>query len=116
MYPKTGPTIPDAVELKVNARRRTQASIGQFGEEDLYKFTAAVDGRYVIDTKGPTDVVMKLFGPGSATALIAEDDDSGISTNARIAAYLVAGQYFVQVRHYNRESGVGDYSVRVRKM
>jgi hypothetical protein len=116
MYPKMGATIPDATELKVNARQRTQASIGQMGEEDLYKFTAAVDGRYVIDTRGPTDVVMKLFGPGSATALIAEDDDSGISTNARIAANLISGQYFVQVRHYNRESGMGNYSVKVRKM
>ena len=116
MYPKTGTTIPDAIELTVNARLRTQASIGQFGEEDLYKFTAASDGLYIIDTKGPTDVVMKLFGPGSPTALIAEDDDSGIGTNARITANLIAGQYFVQVRHYNRESGMGNYSVKVRKM
>ena len=116
MYPKTGTTIPDAIELKVNARQRTQASIGQIGEEDLYTFTAAADGRYVIDTWGPTDIVMKLFGPGSATALIAEDDDSGISTNARIAANLIAGQYFVQIRHYNRERGMGNYSVKVRKM
>jgi hypothetical protein len=116
MYPKTGATIPDAIELKVNARTRTQASIGQLGEEDLYKFTAVADGRYVIDTQGPTDVVMKLFGPDSATALIAEDDDSGISANARIAVNLIAGQYFVQVRHYNRESGMGNYSVKVRKM
>jgi hypothetical protein len=59
---------------------------------------------------------MKLFGPGSATALIAEDDDSGINTNARISVNLTAGQYFVQVRHYNRESGMGNYSVKVRKM
>jgi hypothetical protein len=116
MYPKTGTTIPDAVELKVNARRRTPASIGKFGEEDLYKFTAECDGRYVIDTQGPTDVVMKLFGPDSATSLIAEDDDSGINTNARIAANLVSGQYYVQVRHYNRESGVGDYSIKARKI
>ena len=116
MYPKTGATIPDAIELKVNARLRTQASIGQMGEEDLYKFTAVADGRYVIDTQGPTDVVMKLFGPGSATALIAEDDDSGISTNARVAVNLIAGEYYVQIRHYNRESGMGNYSVKVRKM
>ncbi len=116
MYPKTGPAIPDAVELKVNARLRTKASIGKFGEEDLFKFTAAADGRYVMDTQGRTDVVMKLFGPGSATALIDEDDDSGASTNARIVASLVAGQYYLQVRHYSRESGVGDYSIKVRKM
>ena len=116
MYPKTGITVPAAVNLEVNAQERTEASIGKFGEEDLYRFTAASDGRYVIDTEGPTDIVMKLFGPGSETALIAEDDDSGIDSNARIEADLIAGDYFVQIRHYNRESGMGDYSIKVSRM
>ncbi len=73
------------MELKVNATRRTAAAIGKVGEEDLFTFTAATDGRYIVDTRGPTDVVMKLFGPNSETALIAEDDDSGVDTNARIS-------------------------------
>ena len=116
MYPKAGGMTSSAVELLVNAKRRTQASIGKAGEEDLYRFTASTDGRYVIDTLGPTDVVMKLFGPNSETALIAEDDDSGLDTNARIASDLVAGEYFVQVRHYSRQSGTGKYSIKVRKL
>jgi hypothetical protein len=113
MYPKTGGTVSTATELKVNARTRTAASIGKVGEEDLFRFTAASDGRYVIDTRGPTDVVMKLFGPDSETALIAEDDDSGYASNARIARKLIAGNYFVQVRHYNRANGMGKYSIKV---
>lgn len=116
MYPTDRPTVSQAVELEVNAPRRTQASIGKIGEEDLYRFAAGTDGRYVIDTLGPTDVVMKLFGPNSETALIAEDDDSGIDANARLAANLIAGDYFLQVRHYNRASGMGNYSIKVRKM
>lgn len=116
MYPKTGPTPPSAGELIVNAKRRTKASIGKAGEEDLYKFVAETDGRYMIDTRGPTDMVMKLFGPNSETALIAEDDDSGIDANARIIADLIAGEYFVQVRHFNLVGGVGDYSIKVRQM
>lgn len=115
MYPKTGNVVSTAVPLKVNATRRTAASIGKFGEEDLFTFTAPADGNYVIDTLGPTDVVMKLFGPDSETALVAEDDDSGVDTNARIAAGLVAGQYWAQVRHYNRASGMGRYTIKVRK-
>jgi hypothetical protein len=115
MYPKTGTTTSDATELTVNASKRTSASIGKIGEEDLFRFTAKSDGRYVIDTRGPTDVVMKLFGPNSETALIAEDDDSGVDSNARIAANLIAGDYYVQVRHYNRASGMGKYSVKVVK-
>ncbi|MGY0195246.1 M12 family metallopeptidase [Leptothrix sp. BB-4] len=117
MYPKAqGPTVASAVALTVNARLRTAASIGKFGEEDLYTFTVAQSGIHVIDTQGPTDVVMKLFGPGSPTALIAEDDDSGLGSNARIARALLPGRYWVQVRHYNQRSGVGDYSVRVRRV
>lgn len=116
MYPKVGGTVSSVVELLVNAKRRKQASIGKAGEEDLYRFTASADGRYVIDTLGPTDVVMKLFGPNSETDVIAEDDDSGLDTNASIAGDLVAGEYFVQVRHYSRQSGTGKYSVKVRKL
>ena len=116
MYPKTGATTTSAAVLEVNAKRRTAATIGKFGEEDLYRFSAPRDGRYRIDTRGPTDVVMKLFGPNSETALIAEDDDSGIDTNALINADLIAAQYFVQVRHYNRASGQGKYSIKVQRL
>ena len=115
-YPKTAPTVVDATELKVNASRRTVASIGQAGEEDLYKFSVVTGGHHIIDTKGPTDVVMRLFGPNSPTRVIAEDDDSGEGTNARIAASLVPGLYHAQVRHYNRTGGKGDYTIRVRRL
>ena len=114
MYPKTAPTVDTATPLTVNARQRTAAAIGQFGEEDLFRFTVAQAGPHIIDTRGPSDVVMKLFGPDQPTRLIAEDDDSGYATNAKIAADLLPGDYWVQVRHYNRDSGVGDYTVKVR--
>ena len=113
MYPKTAPTVAEATVLKPNAAKRTPAEIGQFGEEDLFSFEVTRPGRYVIDTKGPSDLVMKLFGPDSPTALIAEDDDSGVDYNARIAADLVNGRYYAQVRHYNRATGKGNYTIRV---
>ena len=47
--------------------------------------------------------------------MIAEDDDSGYETNARIRASLIPGTYYIQVRHYNRASGVGNYSVKVQR-
>ena len=115
MYPKTGPTVEKPTELMVNASRRTAASIGKFGEADLFAFNVAKPGRSVIDTRGPTDVVLKLFGPDSPTALIAEDDDSGVAFNARIAANLIEGRYFAQVRHQNRASGKGNYSIGVSR-
>lgn len=113
MYPKLRPTVAEAAELKVNATRRSAAEIGTFGEEDLFTFIVTRPGHHVVDTKGPTDVVMKLFGPDSPTRLLAEDDDSGQDYNARIGANLIAGRYWAQVRHYNRASGKGKYSIRV---
>ena len=115
MYPKKGPAIPEATVLEVNAKRATSGAIGKFGEEDLYRFTAAANGNYVIETSGPTDVVMKLFGPDNTTALIAEDDDSGYSTNAKIKMLLSQGVYYVQIRHYNRAAGMGKYTIKVKK-
>jgi hypothetical protein len=114
-YPKTAPTVADATEIKVNASRRTSASIGQAGEEDLFKFNVTTGGSHIVDTKGPTDVVMRLYGPNSQTNVIAEDDDSGDGSNARISASLVPGLYYAQVRHYNRNNGKGDYSIRARR-
>ncbi len=71
------------------------------------------EGRHIIETGGETDVLMKLFGPDSQTRLIAEDDDGGAGFNSRIVADLIPGQYFAQVRHYNKTSGTGSYSIRV---
>ncbi len=115
MYPKTGPNITEATELEVNAKRGTAASIGKFGEEDLFTFAVTRAGRHVVETGGHTDVVMKLFGPNNPTLLIAEDDDSGVDYNARIGVNLVQGRYYVQVRHHNPRRGKGKYSVRVRR-
>jgi hypothetical protein len=115
-YPKTAPTVLDALPLKVNATRRKSASIGKPGEEDLYKFQVTAGGTHLIDTRGPSDVVMKLFGPNRHTDVIAEDDDSGVDTNALIRADLIPGEYFVQVRHYNKAGGTGSYTIKVRRI
>lgn len=109
------PRIPvQAVELGINAAP-TSAAIGKPGEEDLFTFTVKKSGRHVIETGGQTDVVMKLFGPNSQTKLIAEDDDAGVGLNAKIRANLIPGQYFAQVRHYNKTRGTGTYSIKVSK-
>lgn len=103
-------------ELTVNELVSLSAGIGQAGEQDLYRFTATKPGVYTIETSGPSDLIMSLYGPDSQTALLAEDDDSGQDRNARIMANLTtAGTYYVQVRHYNRTSGIGDYRIMVSR-
>ena len=91
------------------------ASIGAAGEEDVFRFEVDRPGLHTVETDGSTDVVMKLFGPNSNTLMIAEDDDDGVGRNSRIKADLGSGEYFVQVRHFNRTSGTGDYSIRVTR-
>lgn len=108
-YPRTEVTVTD-VQIDGPAVR---ARIGKAGEEDVYRFTVADPGRHIIQTGGRTDVVIKLFGPGSRTSLIAEDDDSGLGLNARIVTDLTPGAYFIQIRHFNSLAGTGRYSVRV---
>jgi hypothetical protein len=111
VYPgRNGGAGTGPVELSV-FEGALEADIGQPGEEDLYKFTARKAGRYTIETEGPTDLIMKLFGPNST--LIAQDDDSGIDRNPRIVTQLTPGEYTVQIRHYNTTAGTGKYSIKV---
>jgi hypothetical protein len=90
-----------------------EAAIGEHGEEDLYRFTVPAAGRYTVETSGYTDVVMGLFGPGSQTHQLAQDDDSGLGRNARIIADLQPGEYFLRLRHY-RPTGTGSYGITVK--
>lgn len=108
MYPSA---VKPATELSVDAPA-VEASIGKHGEEDLYRFSVVVQGRYTIQTEGPTDVVMALFGPDSSRDLVAEDDDSGRGLNAMIVAGLQPGTYRVRIRHY-RPTGTGKYGIGV---
>ena len=103
-----------AVRLAVGAAP-VSARIGAPGEEDLFTFVLDRPGRHVVETGGQTDVVVKLFGPDSRTNVLAEDDDSGVGRNARIAQELDEGEYLVQVRHYNRSSGKGSYTIHVAR-
>ena len=113
MYPKQA-TAPGPTRVEVGGAP-VSAAIGEPGEEDLFAFTVAQPGRHVITTNGRTDVVMKLFGPDSPTLLVAEDDDGGEGLNPRIAKSLAPGEYLVQIRHFNRERGTGDYAIRVTR-
>lgn len=108
VYPQAAPA---AVELPVVELQDVEADIGQAGEEDLFRFTAPAEGRYTVETLGPTDLVMTLFGPDGQP--IGQDDDGGSERNARLERDLLPGVHLVQVRHFNAAGGTGRYSIRV---
>ncbi len=107
--------VIQAVELDVIDTAGVSADIGVPGEEDLFKFTVEDAARHTIETDGQTDVFMSLFGPDSPTRKVAEDDDGGAGRNSKIVADLSPGEYLVQIRHFNRSSGTGSYSIRVTR-
>jgi hypothetical protein len=111
-YPGLGTTEKPVPVLKVTEVPVLAAAIAKPGEQNLFSFEVQKSGNYTIETEGTTDVVMKLFGPGSRTQLVAEDDDSGEGSNARISTNLVPGAYFLQVRHYDTNA-TGNYGIKV---
>jgi hypothetical protein len=110
--PPVQPTEP--TPLTVNGAEAPE-QIAKPGEEDLFVFTVGTPGQHVVETHGKTDVVMKLYGPNNRTQLIAEDDDSGIGLNPRIKRVLAAGEYLIQIRHYNAIGGTGPYTIKVTR-
>lgn len=109
MYPP-----PEAPIVELPVASATAAEIGQPGETDLFSFEVDRAGEHLVQTTGATDVYMTLFGPGSKTAKVAEDDDSGSGRNALIRAMLNPGVYYIQVRHYS-EVRTGQYSIHVSR-
>jgi len=110
MYPRGSAPSTDAVDLAVSAA--IGARIDKPGGENLFKFQVKKAGTHTVETAGATDVVMTLFGPDSLTQKIAEDDDSGAGSNARIQLPLHPGAYYVRVRHYDRDR-TGSYEIQV---
>jgi hypothetical protein len=110
--PPVTPTEPTTVT--VNGGDVT-AQIGAPGEEDLFTFQVRQPGRHVMETRGKTDLVMKLYGPDNRTRLIAEDDDAGAGLNPRISRVLPNGEYLMQIRHYNTSGGTGPYTIKVTR-
>jgi pre-peptidase len=107
-----GPAEKPPGELLVNGPA-AQGEISAGGERDRYTFRVTAAGTHTIETTGPTDTFVSLFGPNSETLLIKEDDDSGPGNLSLLVQNLTPGQYVVRVRHFSASS-TGPYGISVR--
>jgi len=80
-------------------------------DEDFFLIIPERDGRLTVETTGGTDTVMQLYNYEDGTEL-AENDDGGQGSNARIRHNVRAGtRYLVKVRGYGN-STTGNYGFR----
>jgi hypothetical protein len=81
------------------------------GDEDFFLLLPANNGRLTMETTGRTDTYMEFYD-AETRELLAEDDDGGQGTNARIR-YTVQGgrRYIAKVRGYS-SSEAGSYGFR----
>lgn len=92
------------------------AAIGQANEVQEFALAVAEAGSYVIETRGTTDTVMKLFAEGRGESIAEHDDISKIhpvNRNARVSKELGAGSYRVCVYGYKQTTGA--FEIRARR-
>ncbi|MCL2759831.1 MAG: hypothetical protein FWD22_06420 [Treponema sp.] len=79
------------------------------GAEIWYSITAAASGILTVETDGSTDTYMEAYD--TQFALIAEDDDGGEGTNAKIEVAAASGStFYFKVKGYS-ESTNGPYRI-----
>jgi len=111
---RSNDNIPSSIpELTVDGTS-INAAISTANESDLYRLNITSDDIYTFQTHGTTDTFMTLHGPNSQIPVIARNDDGGAALNARIRQRLVAGEYFVRIRHFS-PIGTGFYSIRATR-
>ncbi len=115
MYPGRGGAPSGARTLEIDG----PALSGSLKPDsvDEYDFAVIEEAGYVVETTGPTDTFMGLYGPNDPTRLIGEDDDLGQEKkNARILEWLAPATYRAKVRPSSFRPGLeGDYKVSVKR-
>jgi hypothetical protein len=85
-------------------------SIHTGGDQDFFLLEPQSSGTLVIETSGSTDTYLELYEAGSSRETVAENDDGGSGSNARISHQVQAGsRYIAMVRGYGN-STTGRYS------
>lgn len=91
---------------------RAEADLATSGEVDTYHFEVASAATDIMTTEGSSDTVLTSHASADPGAVLAWDDDRGSAANARIVRKLQPGEYWLSVRHKDRNA-TDAYSVGV---
>ncbi len=100
-----------AYELTLSASGSRSGSISPAGDQDVYRIIISRTGTLTLYSTGSTDTYGELLS--SSGSVLTSDNNSGQSNNFRLARRVTAGTYYLRVRHNNRTTGRGSYTVRV---
>ena len=94
IYPNEQPVRILGLDAPVSIEQRSAV------QEDQFALRIDAAGQYVIETSGPTNVALAVFGPDNMGRQIAADSDSGRDGyNAHVETILIPGSYWVRVHH-----------------
>jgi len=95
--------VPYEIGVDENAQLANRTLHG--GDEDFFLLVPANDGRLTTETTGGTDTYMEFFDAETREKL-AQNDDGGSGSNARIRHSVQAGKrYIAKVRGYDGSTG-----------
>ena len=99
-----------AYESTLSASGSRSGSISPTGDQDVYRITISRAGTLTLYSTGSTDTYGELLS--STGSVLTSDNNSGQTNNFRLARRVTSGTYYVRVRHNNRTTGTGSYTVR----
>ena len=107
--PDPGDDEPSTAVDLVNSCGTDHACLNSSADVDNYSFDLQHRTQIVIETRGDTDTMMKLYQlNGSSVYIIESDNDSGEGNNAWITEILEAGRYYIEVMGYDGATGQYD--------
>ncbi|MCB4784523.1 MAG: PPC domain-containing protein, partial [Sulfurovum sp.] len=83
----------------ISLQSTTEGRINGAGDVDWFKVVISRRGTLTVDTTGSTDTEGFLYNASGTK--IASNDDSGSDRNFKILRSVVAGTYYVKVKHHN---------------
>ena len=105
--PPSSSSMDNPIRLEID--REIDVSLQENGE-NWFIIAAQNSDILVFETTGHTDTYMELYD--SEGNMLAEDDDSGTSTNARIFWWVQAGRrYLIRITGYDGAGGAYRFSV-----